>query len=124
MQASSVNSRLRVLRRIIHLAVEWGELDAAPKFKLQPGERHREHVLTPEDEAKYLAASSSLLNEIATVLVDSGMRPKEWFRQRRENVTWVNGRFGTIGRKSVRYPATPQARLVGSCANALLPYCI
>jgi integrase len=118
-QTSSVNSRLRVLRRIFHLAVEWGEIDTAPKFKLQPGERHREHILTPDEETKYLAAGSSLLSDIATVLVDSGMRPEECFRQRWENVTWVNGRFGTLlvthGKtKAARrvLPLTPRVRAI------------
>jgi len=117
LQASSVNSRLRVLRRIFHLAVEWGEIENAPKFKLEPGERHREFVLPPTEEAKYLAAAPSLLADIATVLVDSGMRPEECFRERWENVTWVNGRFGTIlvthGKtKAARrvLPMTPRVR--------------
>jgi integrase len=119
MQASSINSRLRVLRRIFHLAVEWGEIDSAPRFKLQPGERHREHVITNEEEGKYLAACGSLLNDIATVLIDSGMRPEECFRQRWENITWVNGRFGTVlvthGKtKASRrvLPMTPRVRAV------------
>jgi integrase len=119
LQASSVNSRLRVLRRILHLAVEWGEIDHAPKFKLEPGEHHREFVLPPTEEAKYLAAASSLLADIATVLVDSGMRPEECFRERWENVTWVNGRFGTIlvthGKtKAARrvLPMTPRVRAI------------
>jgi integrase len=119
LQASSVNSRLRVLRRILHLAVEWGELDIAPKFKLEPGERHREHVLVPTEEAKYLAAAPPLLADIATVLVDSGLRPEECFRERWENITWVNGRFGTMlvthGKtKAARrvLPMTPRVRTV------------
>ena len=119
LQASSVNSRLRVLRRILHLAVEWGEIDNAPKFKLEPGERHREFVLPAAEEAKYLAAAPSLLADIATVLVDSGMRPEECFRQRWENVTWVNGRFGTLlvthGKtKAARrvLPMTPRVRAI------------
>jgi integrase len=119
LQASSVNSRLRVLRRILHLAVEWGEIDSAPKFKLEPGERHREFVLPAAEEAKYLAAAPSLLADIATVLVDSGMRPEECFRERWENVTWVNGRFGTIlvthGKtKAARrvLPMTPRVRAI------------
>src|SRR5437588_5278974 len=33
-QISTVNSALRVLRRVLNLAVEWGALDAAPKIKL------------------------------------------------------------------------------------------
>ena len=73
-----------------------GRTDNAPKFKLEPGERHREHVLPPAEEAKYLAAASTLVCDIATLLVDSGMRPEECFRERWENITWVNGRFGTI----------------------------
>ena len=119
LQASSVNSRLRVLRRILHLAEEWGELEHAPKFKLEPGERHRELVLPPAEEAKYLAAAPSLVADIATVLVDSGMRPEECFRERWENVTWVNGRFGTIlvthGKtKAARrvLPMTPRVRTI------------
>jgi integrase len=119
LQASSVNSRLRVLRRILHLAVEWGEIESAPKFKLEPGERHREFVLPATEEAKYLAAAPSLLADIATVLVDSGMRPEECFRERWENVTWVNGRFGTVlvthGKtKAARrvLPMTPRVRAI------------
>ena len=115
--ASSANARLRVLRRMFHLAVDWGELDSAPKFKLEPGERHRERVLSVNEEAKYLAAASPLLADIATVLVDSGMRPEECFRQRWENITWINGRFGTIlvthGKTSAArrvLPMTPRVR--------------
>lgn len=96
LQSSSVNSRLRVLRRIFHLAVEWGELESAPKIKLVTGEHHRERVLTTVEESKYLAAAPSLLAEVATCLIDSGMRPEECFRQRWENVGWVTSRHGTI----------------------------
>ncbi|MGB9072743.1 MAG: site-specific integrase [Terriglobales bacterium] len=117
--ASSVNSRLRVLRRILHLAVEWGELDSAPKFKLEPGERHREHVITPEEETKYLAAASPLLCDVAIVLIDTGQRPEECFRQKWENVTWVNGRHGTImithGKTNAArrvLPMTPRVRAI------------
>src|ERR1700745_82649 len=42
LQVSSVNGSLRVLRRILGLAVEWGELKSVPKIKRLPGERHRE----------------------------------------------------------------------------------
>jgi integrase len=71
-------------------------LDVAPKIRLLAGERHREHVVTPEEEAKYLAAASPLLSDVATVLIDSGMRPEECFRLLWENVTWTNARHGTL----------------------------
>jgi hypothetical protein len=46
-QVSTVNSTLRVLRRVLGMAVEWDVLEAAPKVKMLPGERHRERVVTP-----------------------------------------------------------------------------
>ena len=96
MQVSSINSSLRVLRRLLRLAVEWGVIPSAPKIKLLRGEKHRERVVTPAEEARYLAAAPEPLAWIATVLVDSGMRPEECFRLRWEAITWVNGRHGTL----------------------------
>jgi integrase len=96
LQVSSVNSSLQVLRRIMRLAVQWGEIEAAPAVKMLPGERHREHVVRLEEEARYLAAAPEPLGSVAAVLVDTGMRPDECYRLRWESVTWANGRNGTI----------------------------
>jgi integrase len=76
--------------------VEWGALQSAPKIKKLPGERHREHVVSFDEEAKYLAAASEPLGSVATVLADTGMRPEECFRLRWEAITWLNGRHGTL----------------------------
>jgi len=80
LQVSTVNSSLRVLRRMLRLAAEWGELQSVPTIKRLPGERHRERVVSYEEEARYLAAASELLASIATVLIDTGMRPEECYR--------------------------------------------
>jgi integrase len=96
LEVASVNASLRVLRRVLKLAVEWGIISAMPKVKLLRGERHRERVITPEEEAKYLAASTEPLGSVATILVDTGMRPDELYRLRWENVTFSNGRHGTL----------------------------
>jgi integrase len=93
---STVNSSLRVLRSILHRAVEWGVLEAAPKIKLLSGERRRERVVTRDEETKYLAAAREPLGSIASVLADSGLRPEECFRLRWEAITWLNGRYGTL----------------------------
>jgi integrase len=95
-EISTVNGSLRVLSRILSLAVEWGVLETAPKIKKLPGERHREHVVTREEEALYLAAASEPLASVATVLIDSGQRPEECFRMRWEHINWLNGRQGTF----------------------------
>jgi len=119
LQVSTVNSSLRVLRRMLRLAVEWGELDSVPKIKRLPGERHRERVVTPEEEARYLAAGTQQLGAIATLLVDSGMRPEECYRLRWESITWTNGRNGTFlvthGKTAAArrvLPMTPRVRMI------------
>ncbi len=119
LQVSSVNSSLQVLRRILHLAVEWGVIEKAPKIKLLPGERHREHVVGHEEEARYLAVAPEPLASIATVLADTGMRPDECYRLRWEAITWINGRNGTLlvthGKTTAArrvLPITPRVRAV------------
>jgi integrase len=96
LQVSTVNSSLRVLRRVLRQAAEWGLIQGVPKIKMLPGERHRERVLSIEEEARYLAAAPELLASIAAVLADTGMRPEECYRLRWETITWVNGRNGTL----------------------------
>jgi len=96
MEISSVNTTLRVLRRILRMAAEWGLVDRVPKIKQLPGERHREHVVTRAEEAHYLGAAPEPLASVATVLADTGLRPEELYRLRWEFVTWDNGRHGTL----------------------------
>lgn len=119
MQVSTANNSLRVLRRILNLAVEWGVLNTAPKVKVLSGERHRERVITPAEEARYLAAAPEPLASIASVLSDTGMRPEECFRLSWDNVTWLNGRNGallvtrgktTAARRVI--PMTPRVRRI------------
>ena len=119
MQVATANNSLRVLRRILNLALEWNAIESAPKIKTLPGERRRERIITPEEEARYLAAASEPLASIATVLADTGMRPEECFRLRWEDVTWVNGRHGALlvtrGKTAAArrvIPMTPRVRAV------------
>jgi len=96
LQVSTVNSSLRVLRRVLRQGAEWGLLQTVPRIKMLPGERHRERVLGFEEEARYLASASEPLASIATVLSDTGMRPEECYRLRWEMITWTNGRNGSL----------------------------
>jgi integrase len=119
LQISSVNSSLRVLRRVLRVAVEWGACPAAPKLKLLPGERHRERVISQNEEARYLTVAPDLLAGTVTILVDTGMRPEECFRLRWESITWTNGRHGTVlithGKTAAArrvLPMTPRVRAV------------
>jgi integrase len=76
-------------------------------------------LLAIKEEARYLAVASHLLASIATVLVDTGMRPDECYRLRWEAVTWINGRNGTLlvthGKTAAArrvLPMTPRVRAV------------
>jgi integrase len=95
-QPSSINSSLRVLRRVLRIAAEWGVTPSAPRIKLLRGERHREHVVTRDEESLYLAAAGEQMAEVAIVLIDTGMRPEENARLRWEFISWSNGHCGTL----------------------------
>jgi len=118
-QVSSVNSSLRVLRRALRLAKDWGVIEAAPLISLLPGEHHRERVVTLEEEAAYLAKAPELLKQIAIVLADTGLRPEECYRMHWEELNWRAGKFGTLlvahgktaaARRTI--PMTPRVRFI------------
>jgi hypothetical protein len=53
-EVSTVNRDLATLRRMFHLAQEWGKVEKLlPRVKLLAGENRRERVLTAEEEAVY-----------------------------------------------------------------------
>jgi|SRR5215469_2430173 len=118
-QVSSVNSSLRVLRRALRLAKDWGVVETAPVISLLPGEHHRERVVTPEEEAAYLDKAPELLKQIAIVLADTGLRPDECYRMRWEELNWKAGKFGMLlvthgktaaARRAI--PMTPRVRFI------------
>lgn len=118
-QVSTINSTLRALRRVLRLAAEWGEISTAPKIKFLAGENHRERVITPQEEQKYLEKAAPLLHDVATVLLDTGMRPEECHHLSWDNLNWDVGKHGAItiirGKtKAARraLPMTPRVRLV------------
>jgi integrase len=67
-----------------------------PEVVLLRGENHRDRVVTPQEEAKYLAAAPEPLASIATILVDSGLRPEECFRLRWEDINFNGERYGSL----------------------------
>jgi integrase len=119
LQVSTVNSSLRVLRRVLRLAVEWGAAESSPKFKLLSGERHRERVVNQHEEAKYLTVAPEPVASVVAVLCDTGLRPEECFRLQWEAITWANGRHGTLlvthGKTAAArrvLPMTPRVRSI------------
>jgi integrase len=110
---------------MFRLAEEWGTVGRAlPKVKMLPGERHRERVLSAEEEDFYFkgAASDAMaqfadtaqLRDVATILLDCALRPEECFRLRVENVTdsKLEIHFGKTANARRRIPMTPRVRSV------------
>jgi len=123
LQIASLNREFQVLRRIFHLAQEWGRVERAlPNVKMIPGENHRERALTPAEETLYFRgastrameqyADSALLRDVATILLDCGLRPEECFRLRAENV--ADGKleihFGKTENARRRIPMTARVK--------------
>jgi integrase len=100
---ASINRQLQVLRRMFHLAQEWRKVEKAlPSVKMLPGERHRDRVLIPDEEARYLAKAGPLVRDVASILLDCGLRPEECFRLR-----WPSVRDGDV---EIQYGKTDNAR--------------
>ena len=86
---SSINSAIRVLRRILNLAAEWGVIESTPKLPLLPGENHRERVVTRRRRAGIWRSLLPLLVPLCNDLGDTGVRPDECYRLCWEDVTWA-----------------------------------
>jgi integrase len=99
LSAASVNRELATLRRLLRLAQEWKVLDRVPRIRLLRGERNREFVLSHSLEPKYLEATPQPLRDVATLILETGVRPGEavnlqWSDVRLQSA--VHARFGYI----------------------------
>ncbi len=103
LQIASINRELQVLRRMLHLAQEWGKVEKIlPRVRMLPGEHRRERVLQWDEEKRYLEEAEPLLRDVATILIDCGLRPEECFR-----LKWESVRDGCI---EIQYGKTDHSR--------------
>src|SRR5438094_9398064 len=68
-------------------SVEWGYMRQNVRIPLRK-ELGRETLISPEAEAKLLAAAKQPLRDVILVMQDTGMRPQDVFRMRWEHVNW------------------------------------
>jgi integrase len=71
---ASVNRELATLRRLLRLAYDWKLTSRVPRIRLLRGERNREFVLSHTDEKTYLCALKQPLQDVAVLLLDTGLR--------------------------------------------------
>ena len=123
-QPSSVNSSLRVLRRALRLAVEWGITHPRQRSNCSEASITGSTLYCPDEESRYMAAAGELMADIATVLIDTGMRPEENSRLRWESISWSNGHCGTLqvthGKTAAaRRNASPESKGAGDPRAAM-----
>lgn len=85
-QASTINCDLATLRRMFHLATEWGKVATVlPRVRLLPGEHQQERVLNFDEEAAYLQATKKIGDaiECAYQRALSGIRARRGQEPRR-----------------------------------------
>ena len=75
--AATVNRGLATLRRLMRLAQEWRVIDRVPRIRLISGERTRDYVLSYADEKIYLGFAQQPLKDVATLMLDTGLRVGE-----------------------------------------------
>lgn len=96
---ATVNRELATLRRMLRLAHEWREIQRVPRIRLLTGERVRDFVLSRKQEMLYLAACPQPLNDIAVLMLETGLRIGETLHVEWADITLapVNGaRFGFL----------------------------
>lgn len=96
---ATVNRALAVLRRLLRLAHEWRLIDHLPHVRLLSGERNREFILSHAEEQVYLEAARQPLRDVATLILDTGLRigealGLEWADIHLEPAP--NGKFGYV----------------------------
>ena len=83
----SRNCAIRTLRRMLGKARDWKLLREVPRIKtvkVFP----RDRMISVEDEKRLLAAAKRPLQDVLTIMLDSGMRNGEVIRMRWENIYW------------------------------------
>lgn len=85
--ASNANRAFRTLSRMLRLAVEWKVLRASPRIKLLE-EHGRTALIESSTEALLLKHAPQPLADVLVTIMDSGMRPEEVMRMRKEHIFW------------------------------------
>jgi integrase len=117
----TINGELRTIRRMVNVAHEWGIIPNRPIIHELPGGKGRERVITFSEEARYVAAASSTVRELAMLAADTGMRPNselfplEWFNVRLEATQdaplgFIHVKQGKTDAATRNIPLTPRTR--------------
>ena len=85
---STTNRDLAALRVMLNYAIrhDYFEKNAVSQVKFFPERPGIQRVVSHEEQKRYMTVANPLLQDIATLLVETGMRPEEMFTIQRKNV--------------------------------------
>ena len=91
--SATTNRDIAALRFMLNYAMRKGMIVKNPvhAVKLLPEGPGAMRIVSHEEQQRYLAASNPLLWDVATVILETGMRPEEVFTIRKENVHLLHG---------------------------------
>ena len=115
---ATVNRELACLKALFNHAIKSDISVRNPVsrvgFLAEQNEQTR--VLSFDEQARYLAAATPMLRDVATLMLETGMRPEEVYRIQPENVNMAGGfifnPFGKTKAARRRVPLTTAARNV------------
>jgi len=110
MSPASVNRELATLRRLLRLAQEWDVIARVPRIGMLRGERNREFVLSHSLEPVYLAACPQPLRDVATLIVETGIRPGEAVALRWTDIRLQPADHARLGYLSIRKGKSKNAK--------------
>jgi integrase len=107
---ASVNRELATLRRLLRLAQQWDVIARVPRIQMLRGEHNREFVLSHKLEAAYLEACPQALRDVATLILETGIRPGEAVSLKWTNVHLQPAVHARLGFISIRSGKSKNAR--------------
>jgi len=107
---ATINRDLATLRRALRLAQEWKIINRVPRVRLLPGEKVREFVLRRDAEAAYLVACPQPLKDVATLILDTGLRLGEVLALEWSDVRLEPGAGKKLGYVQIKKGKTKNAR--------------
>lgn len=88
---ATVNRELALLRHLFNRYDELVPRNPVSKVRMLDENNQQDRVLSRDEQARYLMAASQPLQDIAILMLETGMRPEEVCRIRRENIRLDQG---------------------------------
>ena len=115
---ATLNRELACLKSLFNYAIksDFTLRNPVSRVDFLPENNEQTRVLTYDEQGKYLAAATPVLKDVATLMLETGMRPEEVYRIRPENVNLAGGflfnPFGKTKAARRRGPLTIPAKSV------------